>query len=176
MGVVDFENARPYSAPVPLTSEHRIEGFDCGKPKLTDWLKTHALDNEGRASRTYVVVANAGPKAGDVVGYYTLATGGVAISEIPRKLRHNLPNPVPVMMLGRLAVDQHHQRNGIGPAMLQEAMQRTLDISLSAGVRAMMVHAIDDEAVTFYLKYGFLLFPSDSRTMFLPIETIAKTL
>ena len=176
MGVADFDAARSYSAPVPLIAEHRIEGFDCGKPKLNDWLKEHALDNEGRASRTYVVVANTGPEAGDVVGYYTLATGGVTISEMPRNLRHNLPNPVPVMMLGRLAVDQRHQKNGIGPAMLQEAMQRTLDISRSAGVRAMMVHAIDDEAVTFYLKYGFLLFPGDSRTMFLPIETIAKAL
>lgn len=123
-----------------------------------------------------MVVANTGPEAGDVVGYYTLATGGVALSEMPRKLRHNLPNPVPVMMLGRLAVDQRHQKHGIGPAMLQEAMQRTLDISRSAGVRAMMVHAIDDEAVTFYLKYGFTLFPADSRTMFLPIETIVSAL
>lgn len=176
MGVADVEAARSYSAPVPLTAEHRIEGFDCGKPKLTNWLKAHALDNEGRASRTYVVVANTRPEAGDVDGYYTLATGGVAISEMPRKLRHNLPNPVPVMMLGRLAVDLRHQKNDIGPAMLREAMQRTLDISRSAGVRAMMVHAIDDEAVTFYLEYGFLLFPPDSRTMFLPIETIANAL
>lgn len=176
MGVVEFEDARPYSAPVPLTTEHRIEGFDCGNPKLTEWLKARALENEGRASRTYVVVANNGPKAGDVVGYYTLATGGVALSEIPRRLRHNLPNPVPVMVLGRLAVDQDHQKSGIGLAMLQEAMRRTLDISRSAGVRAMMVHAVDNEAVTFYLKYGFLLFRTDSRTMFLPIETIARAL
>jgi predicted N-acetyltransferase YhbS len=176
VGVVGFEPARSYSAPVPITVEHRIEGFGCGKPKLTDWLKAHALDNEGRSSRTYVVVANTGPQAGDVVGYYTLATGGVTRSAMPRKLRHDLPNPVPVMMLGRLAVDEHHQKKGIGPAMLREAMQRTLEISRSAGVRALMVHAIDDDAVTFYLKYGFILFPADSRTMFLPIETVAATL
>ena len=176
MGVVDLEVARPYSAPVPLTAEHRIDGFDCGKPKLSDWLKAHALENEGRSSRTYVVVANTGPQAGDVVGYYTLATGGVTRSEIPRKIRHNLPNPVPVMMLGRLAVDERHQKRGIGPAMLREAMQRTLEISQSAGVRALMVHAIDDAAVTFYLKYGFVLFPRESRTMFLPIETLVASL
>jgi GNAT superfamily N-acetyltransferase len=176
VGVVDFEAVRPYSAPVPLAVEHRTDGFDCGKPKLTDWLKAHALDNEGRSSRTYVVVANTGPQAGDVVGYYTLATGGVTRSEMPRKIRHDLPNPVPVMMLGRLAVDERHQKNGIGPAMLREAMQRTLEISQSAGVRALMVHAIDDEAVTFYLQYAFVLFPADSRTMFLPIETLAASL
>lgn len=176
MGVVGLEPARPYSAPVPITAEHRIEGFDCGKPKLTDWLKAHALENEGRSSRTYVVVANTGPRAGDVVGYYTLATGGVTRSEVPRKIRHNLPNPTPVMILGRLAVDERHQKKGIGPAMLREAMQRTLEISQSAGVRALVVHAIDDDAVTFYLKYEFVLFPTDSRTMFLPIETLADSL
>jgi len=176
LGVVDLEAAHRYSAPVPLAAEHRIEGFDCGKSKLTDWLKAHALDNEGRSSRSYVFVANTGPQAGDVVGYYTLATGGVTRSEMPRKIRHDLPNPVPVMMLGRLAVDRRHQKKGIGPAMLREAIQRTLEISRSAGVRALMVHAIDDEAVTFYLKYGFVLFPADSRTMFLPIETFAAAL
>lgn len=176
MGVVGLKAAQPYSAPVQLTADHRIEGFDCGKPKLTDWLKAHALDNEGRSSRTYVVVANTGPQTGDVVGYYTLATGGVTRSEMPRRIRHDLPNPAPVMLLGRLAVDERHQKKGIGPAMLREAMQRTLEISRSAGVRALMVHAIDDEAVTFYLRYGFVLFPADSRTMFLPIETLAAAL
>ena len=80
------------------------------------------------------------------------------------------------MMLGRLAVDERHQKKGIGPAILTEAIQRALEISQSAGVRALMVHAIDDEAVTFYLKYGFVLFPADSRTMFLPIETLAAAL
>jgi GNAT superfamily N-acetyltransferase len=112
----------------------------------------------------------------DVVGYYTLATGGVTRSEMPRKIRHDLPNPVPVMILGRLAVDERHQKKGIGPAMLTEAMQRILEISQSAGVRALLVHAIDDEAVAFYLKYGFVLFPRDGRTMFLPIETLAAAL
>ncbi len=176
MGVVDFEAATPYSAPVQLTAEHRIEAFDCGKSRLTDWLKAHALDSEGRSSRTYVVIANTGPQAGDVIGYYTLATGGVSRSEMPRKIRHDLPNPVPVMILGRLAVDERHRKKGLGSAMLKEAMQRTLEISQSAGVRAIMVHAIDDEAVTFYLKYGFVLFPADSRTMLLPVETVANAL
>jgi GNAT superfamily N-acetyltransferase len=176
VAVIGLEPAPRYSAPVPLTAHHRIDGFECGKPKLTDWLKAHALDNEGRSSRTYVVVANTGPQAGDVIAYYTLATGGVTRSEMPPKIRHDLPNPVPVMVLGRLAVDERHQKKGIGPAMLREAMQRTLEISQSAGVRALIVHAIDDEAVTFYLKYGFVLFPSDSRTMFLPIETITGAL
>lgn len=177
MGVVDLEpTSRPYSAPVPITPDHRLDEFDCGTRPLDDWLKARALDNEGRASRTYVVTANVGRQAGEVVGYYTLATGGVQLSEIRREDRHNLPNPVPVMVLGRLAVDRRHQRRGIGPALLREAMQRTLDISRSAGVRMLLVHAIDDDAVAFYLRYGFHIFPAGSRTMFLPVETIESVL
>lgn len=127
----------------------------------------------GRLGR---MVATTGPQVGEVVGYYTLATGGVALTEIRRKNRHNLPNPVPIMVLGRLAVDRRHGGNGIGRALLREAMERTLDISRSAGVRMLMVHAIDDDAVAFYLRYGFNVFPAASRTMFLPIETLEAAL
>ena len=176
MGVSDAAAKPTYVPPVAITRDHGIEGFDCGKLSLNDWLKTRALDNEGRASRTYVVVERASPPAGQVVGYYTLATGGVALSEIRGKYRHNLPNPVPVIVLGRLAVDHRHHGFGIGPAMLREAMQRTLDISQAAGARMLMVHAIDDDAAAFYLRYGFHVFPTGSRTMFLPVETIAETL
>jgi GNAT superfamily N-acetyltransferase len=165
-----------YTAPTPITPEHRLDGFDCGKPALDQWLKARALDNEGRASRTYVVTATNGAQAGEAVGYYTLATGGVALSDMRGKHRHNMPNPVPVMVLGRLAVDHRHHGHGIGPALLHEAMQRTLEISRSAGVRMLMVHAIDDDAVTFYLRFGFHIFPAGSRTMFLLIETIASAL
>jgi GNAT superfamily N-acetyltransferase len=177
LGVTDPEPAaHRYAAPVPITPDHRLDCFDCGKPPLDVWLKTRALDNEGRASRTYVVTVMTGVQAGEVVGYYTLATGGVTLGEIRSKHRHNLPNPVPVMVLGRLAVDHRHRGQAIGPSLLREAMQRTLDISRSAGVRMLMVHAIDDDAVAFYLRYGFHNFPAGSRTMFLPIETIAAAL
>lgn len=165
--------ARRYAAPAPLVAGHRVDGFDCGTPSLNHWLKAHALANEGRASRTYVVVAADGSHAGDVIGYYTLATGGVALSAIRGKHRHDLPDPVPVMVLGRLAVDQRHHGQAIGSTMLREAMHRTLDISRAVGVRMLMVHAIDDAAVAFYLRYGFHLFPTGSRTLFLPIETTA---
>lgn len=176
MGVDDTEAVRPYSVPVPLTADHNTNKFDCGKAKLTDWLKGHALTNEGRSSRTYVVLINNELSKNEVVAYYTLATGGVTRTETPRKIRHGLPNPVPVMILGRLAVDQRHQSKGLGPALLKEAMQRTLEVSQSAGVRALIIHAIDDEAVKFYTKFDFIVFPTDSRTMFLPIETLAAAL
>lgn len=162
----------PYSVPTPITDAHRVDGFDCGKPSLSDWLRTHALDNEGKSSRTYVVNAQMGEDAGNVIAYYTLASGSVVRDEVPRKIRHGLPNPVPVMVLGRLAVDRRHGGNKLGKGLLREAMQRTVAASQIAGVRAIIVHAIDDDAVGFYAKYGFQQFPQGTRTMFLPIETV----
>lgn len=153
-----------------------MDGFACGKPPLDDWLKAHALENEGKASRTYVVAAQAGEDGGNVIAYYTLANGSVAREEVPRKIRQGLPNPVPVMVLGRLAVDHRHGGRGIGPGLLREAMQRTAQASQIAGARALIVHAIDDDAVGFYAKYGFQVFPAGARTMFLPIETLLQAI
>lgn len=168
MGIVELAGRPPYHAPVPITTEHRLDEFDCGKEPLDTWLRTHALDNEGKASRTYVV-ADAGMR---VCAYYTLALGSVIRAEVPRKHRQGLPNPVPVMVLGRLAVDGRHGGRGLGPALLREAMQRTLLIERQAGALALIVHAIDDNAVGFYAKFGFQVFPGGSRTMFLPVDTI----
>lgn len=178
MGIVEpLGNAKPaYSPPTPITADHRLEGFSCGKPPLDDWLRSHALDNEGKASRSYVVTARTGEDAGSVVAYYTLAVGSVTREEVPRKLRHGLPNPVPVMVLGRLAVDERHNGRGIGPGLLREAMQRTLQTAEIAGVRALIVHATDDDAVGFYSKYGFRIFPAGTRTLFLPIETVRQAM
>ena len=172
MGVVSLVPGRQLRAPTPITAQHRLDAFDCGKPALDDWLKAHALDNEGRASRTFVV----SDEGLAVQAFYTLATGNVARAEVPRRLRHGLPNPVPVMVLGRLAVDRRQAGRGLGPSLLKEAMTRTLRVSKEAGVRALIVHAIDDEAVGFYAKYGFQLFPPETRTLFLPIETIEAAL
>ncbi len=170
--------APAYAPPVPLTAEHRLDSFDCGQPVLDHWLATHALANEGRASRTYVVLPRAGPDAspGRVVAYYTLAAGSVPRAELPSRLRHGLPNPVPVMILGRLAVDRRHAGRGLGSALLNQAFARTLEAATITGLRALLVHAIDDGAVAFYTRYKFIAFPSGGRTLFLPIETIADAL
>lgn len=164
--------APAFLSPVPITSEHRLDGFECGKPPLDKWLKVHALGNEAKASRTFVVADT----AMNVQAFYTLATGSVTLKEVPRRIRQGLPNPVPVMMLGRLAVDQRFAGCGIGPALLREAMVRTIRVAREAGVRAMIVHAIDDAAVNFYAKYGFQIFPPETRTLFLPVETILAAL
>jgi ribosomal protein S18 acetylase RimI-like enzyme len=161
-----------YAPPAPITADHRLDRFESGKPLLDEWLRAHALENEDKASRTYVVTAEAGKDAGHVIAYYTLANGAVIRTDVPRKIRQGLPNPVPVMVLGRLAVDKGHSGKGLGRSLLREAMQRTAQASQIAGLRALIVHAIDDEAVAFYAKYGFQVFPSGTRTMFLPIETL----
>jgi GNAT superfamily N-acetyltransferase len=169
--------ARPaYAAPEPITREHRLDVFDCGKVPLNDFLRRRALKNEGRASRTYVIEAAAGEQAGAVVGFYTLSAGAVQLADVPKKLARNMPNPLPVMVLGRMAVDTRHAGKGLGRGMLREAFQRVLDASQKVGARALLVHAVDDEAVTFYTQYGFQIFPTGSRTLFLPIKTVAEAL
>ena len=178
MGVAEQPGVQnpAYSSPTPITADHRLDGFDCGKPPLDEWLKAHALENEGKASRTYVVTAQTGADAGNVAAYYSLANGSVARDEVPRKIRQGLPNPVPAMVLGRLAVDKRHAGKGIGAGLLREALQRTLQASRIAGIRALIVHAIDDGAVGFYAKFGFQVLPGGSRTLFLPIETLWRAI
>lgn len=178
MGIVKSLPAgrKPYSPPRRIDASDQLGRFDCGKEPLNDWLAHRAIKNEGKASRTYVVTANAGEDAGQIVGFYTLAAGYVSHSQSPGWARRNMPNPLPVIVLGRLAVDVRHQGHGIGKALLREALQRALEASESVGVRAVIVHAIDDEAVGFYAGFGFQRFPTDSRTMFLPIKTIADAL
>ena len=178
MGIVEpLGGSRPaYSPPEPISAEHRLDRFECGKVALDEWLRAHALDNEDKASRTYVVTAQAGEDAGHVVAYYALAYGSVVRTEVPKKIRQGLPNPVPVMVLGRLAVDRRHGGRGIGPSLLREAMQRTVQAAEIAGLRALIVHAIDDEAVGFYARYGFQVFPAGTRTLFLPIETLRQAI
>lgn len=160
------------SPPAPIKNEHDITQFDCGKPFLTDWLKNLAMKSEGKTARTYVVCEGT-----IVVGYYSLATGGVVRAEVPKVLsRHGTPSTVPVVILGRLAVDARHHKQGIGLGLLQDALRRALEVSVAIGAAAVLVHAIDDDAKAFYTNYGFVAFPADSRTLFLPMDTIAASL
>jgi GNAT superfamily N-acetyltransferase len=177
MGMTQAGGHKPaYAAPAPISAEHRLDGFSCGKPSLDEWLAVHARKSEAKSARTFVVAAQAGPDAGRVIAYYALATGSVTREEVPKKIRQGLPNPVPTMVLARLAVDQQHKGKGLGPALLRDAMLRVLEISRSAGVRALLVHAIDDDAAGFYAHYGFQPFPAGARTMFLPVETLVQSL
>jgi GNAT superfamily N-acetyltransferase len=160
-----------YGPPVPIDASHDTSGFSCGNDALDDWLKTTALKAEGRSARTYVVCE------GDaVIGYYCLATGSVGRSAAPGNVRRNAPDPVPVMIVGRLAVAARCKGQGIGSGMLRDSLRRILQAAEVVGCRAILVHAIDQTAVDFYARHGFVEFPGGARTMFLPLETLRRAL
>ena len=160
------------TAPEPITPSHLIEAFACGIPVLDDWLKRRALKNEvSGASRTFVVCHD-----GQVVGYYALATGSVEHRDAPGKLRRNMPDPIPVMVLGRLAVDQQWQRAGIGRGLLKDAVLRSVSVSQHAGVKALLVHVLSEDAKTFYVRNGFLESPLDPMTLMITLQDAAHCL
>ncbi len=159
-------------APQPLAASHRLEDFRSGEPSLDDWLRRRALKNQANgSSRTYVVAE------GDaVIGYYCLAAGAVGHAEAPSNLKRNRPDPIPVIVLGRLAIHEDHHQKGIGTALLRDAILRTLQATEVAGVAAILVHAISEQARRFYLSRGFLESPIQPMTLCLPISTIVATL
>ncbi|WP_298497943.1 GNAT family N-acetyltransferase [uncultured Maritimibacter sp.] len=158
----------PLSAPVPLTAEHDLSAFDCGEPALNDWLRHRALKNESRFSRTYVVCAG-----NRVVGYFCISAGSVERGAAPGKVRRNAPDQIPVSIIGRLAVSLDHAGKGLGADLVSDALRRIALASQSIGIGAVMVQAKDDAAKRFYLRCAeFVEYPEDSRTLFLPIETV----
>jgi len=171
MGEVTDEPERsepPLSAPVPLTADHDLSAFDCGEPALNDWLRHRALKNESRFSRTYVVCED-----DRVVAYFCISAGAVERSAAPGKVRRNAPDTIPISVIGRLAVSRDQAGKGLGADILSDALCRVAAASQSIGIAAVLVHAKDDAAKRFYLKCAeFIEYPADSRTLFLPIETV----
>lgn len=159
-------------APQKLIEGHDLSSFDCENEDLNSWLRERAHANEGKVSRTFVVCAG----AHEVVAYYCLAAGAVTRAELQRRLRHNTPETIPVVVLGRLAVDKRYRGRGMGAALLRDAILRMLSVSEAAGVRAMIVHAIDDKVGAFYQRHGFVASPINPRTFVLPIETARSAL
>ena len=156
------------SAPAPLTADHDLSAFDCGDAVLNDWLKHRALKNESRFSRTYVVCDD-----GRVVAYFCISAGSVERASIPGKLRRNAPNTIPVSIIGRLAVSRDYAGRGLGGDILSDALRRIVVASRSIGIGAVLVHAADERAKRFYMACAeFIEYPADSRTLFLPIETV----
>jgi predicted N-acetyltransferase YhbS len=140
-----------WSAPQPLVSAHRLEGFDCGKPSLNDWLLRHARQAQGSGSaKTFVVCED-----DRVAGYFSLTVGQVDSLDTPERFRKGMGQyPIPVVILARLAVDRSHQGRGIGIGLLKDAIRRTLLIAEQAGIRALLTHPLDEEA-GFYRRFGF---------------------
>ena len=159
------------SAPEHLTPQHNIAAFDSGTPSLDDWLKRRALENENSgASRTYVVT-----DGGRVVGYYALANGAVTSTETPRAVGQRMPKSVPVMLIGRLAVDRAYQGRGVGAGLLKDAVIRTLQAAGIAGIRAILVHAISEDAKRFYLRHGFVESPIAPLTLTITLAEAANS-
>lgn len=156
------------SVVISIGQDHDLGRFDCGVASLNEWLKKRALKNEKvRASRTYVVADGA-----SVIGYYCLAAGAVALRDAPRELTRNMPDPIPVMVLGRLAIDLPYQHQGLGKALLFDAVMRTLQAGEIAGVSALLVHALSEEARRFYLSCGFQPSPIQSMTLCLRLADV----
>jgi GNAT superfamily N-acetyltransferase len=154
-----------------LRPDHKIEGFDCGREELNRYLLRYAWQNQqAGAAQTYVGLA------GDaVIGYHTLAVGQVSRQEAPGRLTKGLArHPVPLMLLARLAVDRRWQRQGIGKALLKDAMQRTLQAADIAGIRAFAVHAKDEEARRFYQKFDFIPSPTDPLHLFVLLKDVRR--
>ena len=160
------------TAPVRLTAFHNLAEFDCGTLSLNQWLSRQALKNEASgASRAYVVCLE-----NTVVGYYCLAAGAVVRTEAPKPIQRNMPDPIPVMVLGRLAVDRANQARGIGRALLRDAILRVLRAAEIVGIRAILVHAISEEAKQFYFSHGFEESPIEPMTLCLVLGTARQAL
>lgn len=153
--------------PEPLEARHQLEGFDCGKPQLNDWLIRHARQAQGTGSaKTFVVCEDA-----HVAGYFSLTVGQVDVVEAPDRIRKGMEQyPLPVVILARLAVASQDQGRGIGFGMLKDAIHRTLLIAEHAGIRAMLPHPIDQDAARFYTRFGFVPSPLREQQLLLLLK------
>ena len=153
--------------PAPLAADHDTSQFVCKHESLSIWLGKRALGNAASgASRTYVVCG----AERQVVGYYALSAGSIVASQATRRLRRNMPDPLPVIVLGRLAVHTDWAGRGIGSGLLKDAVLRSIQASALIGVRALLCHAIDDDAVAFYARHGFVHSPVEPLTLLLGLH------
>jgi len=156
------------TAPELLTASHNVEPFNSGAENLDYWLKRRALKNQATsASRTFVSCAD-----GRVAGYYALASGAVVMASAPGKFKRNMPNPIPVVLLGRLAVDLSAQGIGLGRALVKDAALRVTSAADIIGIRGILVRALSPEAKTFYERLGFDPSPIDPMTLMITLTDI----
>ena len=164
--------ARAPSPPEPLSAVHVLDGFDSGEASLDDWLKKRALKNQASgASRCFVVC-----DGHIVIGYYSLSAGGIQHEAAPKPMRRNMPDPLPVLLLGRLAIDRRYHNQGLGRALLRDAMLRAVHVASDAGVFAMLVHALSEQAKQFYLSRGFVQSPLQPMTLMMTLATVRSIL
>jgi GNAT superfamily N-acetyltransferase len=171
-GIVIPSN-QPLSPIEKLGKDHVVSSFDCGKPSLNDWLQRFALTNQNNDSaRSYVL-----HRVGSVVGYYSLSAGSVRKEESPARIAKGLAkHPIGVILLARLAVDRSEHGAGLGKILLVDALSRALTAADAIGARAILVHAIDEEAAAFYKKFGFERSPLDPKQLMLLMKDLRATL
>ena len=156
------------SPPELLADRHQTSSFSCGVPSLDDWLKRRARGNQASgASRTYVCC-----EGDQAVGYYALAAGGVEVGNAPGRFRRNMPDPVPVVILGRLAVDVTQRGRGLGRLLMRDAGQRVLQAADVVGIRGILVHAISEEARQLYQAVEFEPSPLDAMTLMMTLADV----
>ena len=155
------------SAPLPLDANHLLEGFDCGRPALNDWLLRYARQAQGSGSARTFVVCN----GNRVAGYFSLTVGQIDTLDAPERVRRGMVQyPIPAVILARLAVDTAHQGRGLGAGLLQNAIRRTITIAEQAGIRALLTHPIDAKAEAFYRRFGFEPTPVRERQLILLLK------
>tara|TARA_R110001583_G_scaffold180533_1_gene337623 strand:- start:821 stop:1312 length:492 start_codon:yes stop_codon:yes gene_type:complete len=156
------------SAPTPIGPEHDTESFDSTEPSLDYWLKRRALKNQASgASRTFVVCEGSQVKA-----YYALASGAVVASHTPGRFKRNMPDPIPVVVLGRLAIDRSYQGAGLGRALVRDAGLRVIQAADAIGIRGMVVHALSESAKEFYQRLGFNPSPLDPMMLMVTLSDL----
>lgn len=159
-----------FFAPEPLADRHRLGEFSCGVDSLDQWLTRRARTNSrSGASRVFVVCA----EADVVVAYYSLSTGAVVRDTLPAALRRDTPQPIPILLIGRFAVDRRYQRQGLGRSLLQDALERCARLSQEVGFMAVLVHPVDEQAMTFWQRFGFI--PAPTREPMLLLSTAHLT-
>ena len=158
------------TSPEPIATEHILTGFDSGQHQLDSWLVSRALKNErAGASRTYVVCDDR-----NVIAYYCLSAGSVVHAAVPRRIKRNMPDPIPMMLIGRLAVARTYQGRGFAKGLVRDAIIRTLSAAEIAGIRALFVSALNDGAAEFYRHMQFLPSPVNPLLLMLPVETMRR--
>jgi GNAT superfamily N-acetyltransferase len=161
-----------FSSPEPLTGEHEIDAFDSGQAALDNWLRRRALANQsGGASRTYVVC-----EARRVVAFYALASGAIVQASASGKFRRNMPEPIPVVVLARMAVDLEYQGRGLGRGMFRDAARRVVQAADTIGIRGIIVQALSEEARSLYIALGFDSSPADRMTLLVTLHDLSRAL
>lgn len=161
-----------FAAPAPIASGHDFADFSSGEPFLDDWLKRRALKNHAMgASRCFVLC-----KGATVIGYYSLSAGAISHEAAPKAMRRNMPDPLPVLLLGRLAIDKRFHNQGLGRALLRDAMLRAVSVASDTGVFAILIHALSEQAKRFYLSRGFVESPLEPMTLVMTLDTVRSVL